>query len=74
MNTSVYVIKDTLADEIGPMFEAKNHEIAKRQFRNLLKEVSDKSDYKLYCIGHFDREFMELTPEINVEVIVNVNI
>ena len=36
MITYVYVVYDTVAKEAGPLFQAKNDDVAKRNVRNLV--------------------------------------
>lgn len=53
----LYSVKDIVADEFGPVFEAKNHAVANRAYRKLLLDnVANASDYELHCIGDFDSE------------------
>lgn len=55
---NVYTILDRAAEEYGPPFIAKNDEVAKRNFVNLLNEVPAhvKKDYELIRIGNFNTE------------------
>lgn len=54
---NLYAIYDTLVGESGPVFQAKNDQVALRQFRNLVKgEVLNTSEYELYCLGVYDPE------------------
>lgn len=52
----VYSIYDKVAKECGPLFTAKNDDVAVRNFKNLLvsERVSNPSDYMLYNLGEFD--------------------
>ena len=54
----VYAIRDELAEENGPLFEAPSDAVALRQFGHLLAQVDDvsKGDYKLYRFGEFTEE------------------
>lgn len=53
----LYSVKDIVADEFGPVFEAKNHAVANRAYRRLLLDnVANASDYELHCIADFDSE------------------
>ena len=60
---NVYAIRDGLAEDVGPLFEAPTHAVALRQFSHLLSQVDDssKGDYKLFCVGFFDADNMTLT-------------
>lgn len=51
MNTRLYVVYDTVADEFSPPFEAKNHAVAQRKFEDLIKDFKYRSDYELYCVA-----------------------
>lgn len=54
----MYSILDKVAQEFGPLFGAKNDEVAKRQFSNFMKgdRVIYADDYELRCICDFDTE------------------
>lgn len=53
----LYSVKDIVADEFGPVFEAKNHAVANRAYRKLLLDnVANPSDYELHFIADFDSE------------------
>lgn len=54
----VYAIRDELAEETGPLFEAPSDAVALRQFGHLLSQVDDtsKGDYKLFRFGEFTEE------------------
>lgn len=47
----LYVIKDTVADEFGPVFEAKNDEVATRSFKALISKAIQPSDFVLFFAG-----------------------
>lgn len=51
-----YSIYDSVAKEYGPLFPAKNDDVAKRHYKALLRDIPDKEEYKLYCCGSFDPE------------------
>ena len=59
----LYTVYDVVAEECGPIFEAKNDAIARRQFDNMLQSqrVAYPKDYELHCIGFFDREKIKLS-------------
>jgi len=64
---NLYTILDTVANEYGPVFEAGNHGVAKRAFRQMLsKEVTHPDEYSLYCIGEVDKKSLKLTNKIEV--------
>lgn len=62
MNTTVgmYAIRDRVADESGPIFEAKNNAVALRNLTDLLVQVPNhkKADFTLYQVGEYDNESM----------------
>jgi len=58
MKLVMYSIYDEAMQEYGPIMQAKNDEVAIRQFHSVLENVPKncKFDYKLYKIGVFDTE------------------
>lgn len=66
MKAELFVVFDKLAKESGPVFMAKNGEVARRQFENLLASdkalAGRKEEYMLYCVGSIDNETMEIVP------------
>ena len=50
----VYSIYDKVADESGPLFTAKNHSVAMRQYRAVLKD-SPAAEYDLLCVGEVEQ-------------------
>ena len=60
----LYVVRDLVAGEAGPVFTAKNDGIAIRQTCQLLHGCIDVNDYALYQVGTIDTEEMEIQPEI----------
>nr|WAE43588.1 MAG: nonstructural protein [Microviridae sp.] len=63
MKVSIYVIKDLIADETGPVFSAKNDEVAKRQMSIMLidNSIIHSDDYELWKIADYDNETMDLS-------------
>jgi len=55
MKINLYTIFDRLAEEAGPVFQAKTDAVAVRNFRAITKEVSPE-EVRLYCVGEFDNE------------------
>lgn len=54
---NLYVVLDHVAEESGPIFEAKTDGVALRQYqRMLLAEGVEPGDYSLICVGEFDHE------------------
>lgn len=53
----LYSIYDKLAEEYGPIFQAKNKAIADRNYNNMLIEQSlNPEEYSLDQMGTFDNE------------------
>lgn len=71
MYMSLYVIRDKIADECGPVFQAKNDGVARRSVFKYLENVSevDRDGYSLMRIGGWDNESMKLTQEWPAEPI-----
>lgn len=57
MRKHLYSVRDRLTD-FGPSFEAPNHDVAKRMFKQSLSggSVMPIEDLDLYYIGDFDTE------------------
>lgn len=55
---NLYSLKDVVADEYGPVFEAKNDDVAIRVCKQIPQKSPDivLSDFELYRIGDFDHE------------------
>lgn len=53
-----YSVYDLVAGEFGPIFQAKNDEVAKRSFGMIMHTVdpSARSGYSLFVVGEFDVE------------------
>lgn len=62
MKLGIYTIKDMVADECGPVFEAKNDEVAGRNFRQLMarEKIRNEDEFRLYKIGSYETEEMNL--------------
>ena len=65
MKTNIYTIYDVVAKESGPIFQAKNDEVAVRVFNSLISDVTNAkaTDYEVYCLGEFDTEARTFVPE-----------
>lgn len=61
---NLYTIYDKLPAEGGPIFQAKNDAVAKRQFFALMsrESVLSISDYELICVGTFNTSTLEIEP------------
>lgn len=56
MKVGLYSIYDKVAQESGPVFQAKNDDVAIRATCNLLADVHAIDDYILYRVGTFDTD------------------
>ena len=76
MKVNVYTIYDVVAKECGPIFQAKNHDVAVRAFKSLISENLDNHlnvyDYDLYCLGEFDNEKCSFVP-VEVPYVIPVD-
>lgn len=71
MTTNLYVVYDEKAQESGPIFQSKNHDVAVRQYWNLMKDISVSSDeFTLFFIGTYDSEEMLLLSHEKVEHVI----
>lgn len=72
MIMNLYSVNDIVAGEFGPLWQAKNDQIAIRQYHTILKDVKDfREDYQLMRMGTYDTEHgtIDYCPvEINLEV------
>lgn len=48
---SLYSIYDTLSEEYAPLFQAKNNQVAIRQFKEALKTCPYPTDFQLWHVG-----------------------
>jgi len=64
MQYGLYTIYDKVAEETGPIFEAKSDAVASRSARNLLSEVSSVDDFKLLRVGYSDKTTGVITCEL----------
>lgn len=62
MKSVIYTVYDKVAEEYGPLFEAKNDAVALRQFKQLIATVvvENRDDYVLYSCGTFDHDAGDL--------------
>jgi len=69
----LYIIKGLIAEESGPVFEAKNDQVARRGFKQALeRSKGGVGEYKLMCIGEFDHDKDLLQPFPFPQEIFNV--
>ena len=64
MKYGLYTIYDKVAQEIGPLFEAKSDAVASRSARNILSEVRAVDDFKLLRVGYSDKTTGKITCEV----------
>lgn len=78
MVNRLYVIFDKVAEESGPIFEAKNDAVAIRNYQNLVfKDNVKHDDYKLLFVGVMDHDNSQIDActfpeEINTAKVVEV--
>lgn len=71
----LYSIFDRIAEEFGPVFEAKNDSVAIRNWRNTLERAEGvrEDEYRLYWIGTIDHSTGKIVPtDIPAEVMTAV--
>lgn len=77
MRYELYTIVDLDANQAGPVFQAVNDAVARRNYRGLLQQVAkvDQEAYKLYRIGSFDDKLMFVDglngPPVEVDTGIN---
>lgn len=67
---------DVTAVEFGPIFVAKNENVALRNFNSMFinnPNVSRK-DYLLYLLGFFDTENGSIQTEVDFPLVVNTSV
>ena len=64
MKVNIYTIYDSVAKECGPIYQAKNHDVAVRAFKSLISDTPNVnvSEYDVYCLGEFDNEKCSFVP------------
>lgn len=59
MNTEIFTIYDKVAQEAGPIFQAKNLYVAMRYVKDMIKDNNiNLTEYDLVRLGSFDSESM----------------
>lgn len=66
----LYSIKDCVADEFGPLFQAKNLAVAIRQYKQLLSKAVDARDYELWRVGYL---YNDMHIECNLNVVYDAS-
>jgi hypothetical protein len=60
----LYTVFDVLAEEGGPVFQAKNDGVALRNFHNIIQsQALNPGDYQLFRLARYDTESLDLTLE-----------
>lgn len=54
----LYVIKDVVADDIAPVFQAHNDAVALRQFNQLIRESYEPTDYELHKVAELTKDMV----------------
>ena len=64
MKVNIYTIYDSVAKECGPIYQAKNHDVAVLAFKSLISDTPNVnvSEYDVYCLGEFDTEKCSFVP------------
>lgn len=77
MKIGIYSIFDKVAAEFGPIFSAKNDEVASRMFRDteVRDQIKNIEDFELHRAGWYDNEQRDSAGNIEISydpMIVNV--
>lgn len=56
MKMRIYAIRDKLAKETGPLFEAKNDDVAMRNFDQVVQKTGKSEEFLLIGFGSIDHE------------------
>jgi len=72
MESRLYCIRDRVAEDSGPIFQAVNDAVAARSYRAFMAQNQvEEDEYSLLCIGTFDSGTSKLDAfevPLNVEV------
>lgn len=69
MKMQLYTIFDLVAEESGPIFEAKNDAVSLRKYNlNIQKDGINTAEFKLYRVGEIDHDTNEIIPSPPEEV------
>lgn len=63
MTIKLYILRDQIAEMAGPIFEAKNDNVARRNIKNMFmqKKEANPNDFALFKIGEKHTETGEIT-------------
>lgn len=66
----LYCIYDVVAQDAGPLFQARNDGVAMRHYKAMIdnRQVIPE-DYKLLHVGYFDRKELQVVPECKIVVV-----
>lgn len=57
----LYVVRDQVADESGPIFECKNDAVAQRKFKGMITQNNaSPMEYRLFVVGEIDHQSDEI--------------
>jgi len=73
IKSRLYVCRDIIADDCGPVFQAKNDAVALRSFRQLTKDTVNPDEYELHCVGYIDQndQFTIIAEHYQVNTIIS---
>lgn len=68
---NLYTVYDRIAEESGPVFEAKNDGVAMRMFLTIKSKTDNlQDDYKLLRLGSIDHQTSMITvSQVPIEVV-----
>ena len=76
MNTELFTIYDKVAEEAGPIFQAKNLYVAMRYVKEMIKDNKlNLTEYDLVRLGSFDSEsmFLSVLPKADAVELSNIS-
>lgn len=77
MIARLYSLYDSVAEEFGPLFQAKNDDVALRNviqmFTEMKGKIANAECYHLYYIGDFDNETGKIEARIADAVEINID-
>lgn len=68
----LYCIYDKVAQEGGPLFEAKNDTVALRIVSGI-SLPSPREDYKVFCVGEYSHDPVKLTALKEITEVLDVS-
>jgi len=73
MTVNIYTIYDNVAEEAGPIFEAKNDGTARRAFKRMIEDptkfTGDPEEFVIICLGSYNKETANVFGLENTRVI-----